>query len=96
VKRLLLLAIACVACSETSEKWAGMSQSERQIALDAIADDCRLDGSAFILRPDDELGFQPGPDSNYESVRCSLEKLKKLRGFGKMGFIGNEAIRPEE
>ena len=68
-----------------------MSIEQRQSALNSIADGCKLDRSVFELTHDDELQFRPAPASAYESVDCALVRLKAVRGFGKMGFVGNEA-----
>ncbi len=72
-----------------------MSLEQRQGALDAIADQCRLSRSTLLVSGD-EVRLRPEPTAEYESVDCALEKLKQLPGLGmKMGFVGNEAYTNE-
>jgi hypothetical protein len=97
MKALIFFAFALMGCSSESETqnltndWKSMSLGERKTALNAIADSCNLGRSAFELLPDDELRMHPDPASSYESVDCALDRIKKLRGFGNVGFVGNEA-----
>jgi len=71
-----------------------MSRPERQQAVDAIADQCKLPRSVFSLGEGEELHFHPAVDAKFESVNCGLNKLKTL-GPAMMGIVGNEAYSNE-
>ena len=99
----LAICLAVAGCSAgstdlnaTLPNWQAMSFEQRQAALNAIADDCKLARSAFQMASSDELHFQPDPASTFESVDCALVRLKAVRGFGKMGFVGNEALTEDK
>ena len=91
---LALLAIALSAGCATA---VSPGAHERGVQLNAIADKCGIPRSAFKLRADDELQFNPPAITTYKAVDCALVELKRTSFPLKLGFVGNEApAEPEE
>lgn len=55
----------------------------------AIERECGLKKGAISVIGD-QIRLQPSQGDAYEKVDCALERLNKA-GFGKLGFVGNEA-----
>ncbi|MGX5712905.1 hypothetical protein ACWKWJ_09410 [Sphingopyxis terrae subsp. ummariensis] len=96
--RAILIAIpaaALMSCSPSSD--AGPTETLSS-ALARVEDQCGVAPGTLTLGADNHVKFQPSVDEKYERVDCVMRELQKPEFANriKLGFVGNEALAPEE
>jgi hypothetical protein len=68
----------------------------KQERLDELATSCGLPKDTLHLENSGSVLMHLSPDAKFESVDCALQKIKTTEFANKLGFVGNEAYRPEK
>ena len=93
--------VSCAAKREpgfkiTEQSWTGLSEDQKQIALDRLSANCGLPAGTLRSLGDNRVTLQPEPTSSYKSVDCLLMRLRPLGSLLRLGFVGNEAYAKDQ